>query len=85
MKLVLLVVLSPLCYAAITIRERTRTIESPDFIKRIHRGIKALDWEPKDNWIHHDPFNVADGFHLEWDEVMEARDATIKKYGLRQI
>lgn len=75
----------PLLFAAIQIRERTPTIESPEFIKRIHRAIRALDWEPKDNWIHHDPFNVADAFHLDWDEVNEAREAAVKKFGLRQI
>jgi hypothetical protein len=71
--------------AALELRERTPTAESPEFIRRIHRAIRALDWEPRDNWIHHDPFNVADAFHLDWDEVNEAREAAVRKLGLRQI
>ena len=51
----------------------------------IGRRIRAVDWERRDEWIHHDPYNIIDAFGLTFEEVMEARDETMQKFNIKQI
>lgn len=54
-------------------------------IDRIEKQIRAVDWRLRDDWIHHDPYNIIDAFGLTYEEVMEARDLTMQKFNLKQI
>lgn len=54
-------------------------------VRMIGRRIRAVDWERRDEWIHHDPYNIIDAFGLTFEEVMEARDETMQKFNLKQI
>jgi len=55
------------------------------WLVRLQRMVRAADWQPVDEWINHDPFNVIDAFGLDFEDVEEARDATMAKYHLTQI
>lgn len=73
--------LSPL--HALSIRRASTYVES--WLEQLQNMVKAVDWQAADDWINHDPYNVIDGFRLQFEDVMEARDETMAKYHLTQI
>lgn len=56
-----------------------------NMVKQIEASIKAQEWQEKDGWIHHDPYNIIDAFGLEYDIVHEARREAMEKQKLTQI